>query len=84
MHIEEYDPAAATDLQRFFKIEATWRSLQGEDGELVEGIYLEFFPLQMFGYWDIFSNQLVFDLESLGVPSKTQNTCNFSKHFPTL
>lgn len=45
MRTEEYDPAAATDLQRFFKIEATWRSLQGEDGELVEGIYLEFFPL---------------------------------------
>lgn len=45
MHIEEYDPAAETGLQRFFEIEATWRSLQDEDGELVEGIYLEFFPL---------------------------------------
>lgn len=45
MHIEKYDPAAATDLQRFFKIEATWLSLQGEDGGLVEAIYLEFFPM---------------------------------------
>lgn len=29
-----------------------------------------------------FSNQLVFDLESVGVPSEAQNTCNFSKRFP--
>lgn len=37
MHIEEYNPAAATDLQRSLKIKATWPSLQGEDGGLMEG-----------------------------------------------